>query len=100
VTLRDFDGYAGEAMAIGERTPLALIDAAAAARIAVAEAITNIAAAGVRDVSDIKLSANWMAAAGAAGEDAALYDAVHGVTRDFCIPLGVSIPVGKDSTRA
>jgi len=97
VTLRDFDDYAGEAMAIGERTPLALIDAAAAARVAVAEAITNLIAAGVRDLSDVKLSANWMAAAGAPGEDAALYDAVRGVTRDFCIPLGVSIPVGKDS---
>jgi phosphoribosylformylglycinamidine synthase len=97
VTLRDFDGYSGEAMAIGERTPLALIDAAAAARIAVAEAITNLVAAGVRDLTDVKLSANWMAAAGTPGEDAALYDAVQGVTRDFCIPLGVSIPVGKDS---
>ena len=97
VTLRDFEGYAGEAMAIGERTPLALIDPAAAARMAVAEAITNLLAAGVRDLSDVKLSANWMAAAGAPGEDAALYDAVHGVTHDFCIPLGVSIPVGKDS---
>jgi phosphoribosylformylglycinamidine synthase len=97
VTLRDFEGYAGEAMAIGERTPLALIDASAAARMAVAEAITNLVAAGVRDLSDVKLSANWMAAAGAPGEDAALYDAVQGVTRDFCIPLGISIPVGKDS---
>jgi phosphoribosylformylglycinamidine synthase len=97
VTLRDFVGYAGEAMAVGERTPLALIDAAAASRMAVGEAITNIAAAGMREISDVKLSANWMAAAGAPGEDAALFDAVRGVTHDFCIPLGVSIPVGKDS---
>jgi phosphoribosylformylglycinamidine synthase len=97
VTLRDFTGYAGEAMAIGERTPLALIDAPASGRMAVAEAITNIAAAGVSALSDIKLSANWMAAAGAPGEDAALYDTVRAVALDFCIPLGLSIPVGKDS---
>ena len=97
VTLRDFSGFAGEAMAIGERTPLALIDAPAAGRMAVGEAITNIAAAGVRKLSDVKLSANWMAAAGAPGEDAALYDTVRAVALDFCIPLGLSIPVGKDS---
>jgi phosphoribosylformylglycinamidine synthase len=97
VTLRDFTGFAGEAMAMGERTPLALIDAAASGRMAVGEAITNIAAAGIRDLSDVKLSANWMAAAGQRGEDAALYDTVRAVALDFCIPLGVSIPVGKDS---
>ncbi|HLW13526.1 MAG TPA: phosphoribosylformylglycinamidine synthase, partial [Casimicrobiaceae bacterium] len=97
VTLRDFSGFAGEAMAIGERTPLALIDAPAAGRVAVGEAITNIAAAGVRELSDVKLSANWMAAAGEPGEDAALYDTVRAVALDFCIPLGLSIPVGKDS---
>src|SRR6185437_5766315 len=97
VTLRDFTGFAGEAMAIGERTPLALIDAPAAGRMAVGEAITNVAAAGVRRLSDIKLSANWMAAAGEPGEDAALYDTVRAVALDFCIALGVSIPVGKDS---
>jgi phosphoribosylformylglycinamidine synthase len=97
VTLRDFTGYEGEAMAIGERTPLALVDAEAAGRIAVGEAITNIAAAGVPALSDIKLSANWMAAAGEPGEDAALYDAVRAVALGFCIPLGLSIPVGKDS---
>ena len=97
VTLRDFDGYAGEAMAMGERTPLALIDAPAAGRMAVGEAITNIAAAPVREVADVKLSANWMAAAGEPGEDAALYDTVRAVALDFCIPLGLSIPVGKDS---
>ncbi|HSU44086.1 MAG TPA: phosphoribosylformylglycinamidine synthase [Casimicrobiaceae bacterium] len=97
VTLRDFTGYEGEAMAIGERTPLALVDAKAAGRIAVGEAITNIAAAGVAALSDIKLSANWMAASGEPGEDAALYDAVRAVALGFCVPLGLSIPVGKDS---
>ena len=97
VTLRDFTGFSGEAMAIGERTPLALIDAPAAGRMAVGEAVTNIAAAGVRRLSDVKLSANWMAAAGEPGEDAALYDTVRAVALDFCIPLGLSIPVGKDS---
>ena len=97
VTLRDFAGFAGEAMAMGERTPLALIDAPAAGRMAIGEAITNIAAAGVRALSDIKLSANWMAAAGHPGEDAALYDTVRAITLGFCIPLGLSIPVGKDS---
>jgi phosphoribosylformylglycinamidine synthase len=97
VTLRDFVGHAGEAMAIGERTPLALIDAPAAGRMAIGEAITNIAAAGVRKLADVKLSANWMASAGDAGEDAALYDTVRAVTLGFCIPLGLSIPVGKDS---
>jgi len=97
VTLGDFDGYAGEAMEIGERTPLALIDAPASGRMAVAEALTNIAAAGIRTLGDVKLSANWMAAAGQPGEDAALYDTVRAVALDLCIALGVSIPVGKDS---
>ncbi|HTS21243.1 MAG TPA: phosphoribosylformylglycinamidine synthase [Casimicrobiaceae bacterium] len=97
VTLMDFDGYAGEAMAMGERTPLALLDAPAAARIAVAEALTNLAAAGIRSISEVKLSANWMAAAGHPGEDAALYDAVRAVALELCPALGVSIPVGKDS---
>ena len=97
VTLMDFDGYLGEAMAIGERTPLALIDAAASGRIAVAEAITNIAAGGVARLTDIKLSANWMAPAGHPGEDAALYDAVRAVAMELCPALGISIPVGKDS---
>jgi phosphoribosylformylglycinamidine synthase len=97
VTLMDFDGYAGEAMAMGERTPLALIDAALSARMAVAEAITNIAAADIERLSDVKLSANWMAAAGHPGEDAALYDAVRAVGVELCPALGVSIPVGKDS---
>jgi len=97
VTLLDYEGYAGEAMAIGERTPLALIDAPASGRMAVGEAITNIAAARVSSLSRIKLSANWMAAAGYPGEDAALYDTVQAVAMELCPALGISIPVGKDS---
>jgi phosphoribosylformylglycinamidine synthase len=97
VTLMDFDGHAGEAMAMGERTPLALIDAPASGRIAVGEAITNIAAADIASLGDIKLSANWMAPAGHPGEDAALYDTVRAVALDLCVKIGVSIPVGKDS---
>ncbi|MCX7672197.1 MAG: phosphoribosylformylglycinamidine synthase [Thiobacillaceae bacterium] len=88
--------YAGEAMALGERTPLALIHPAASGRMAVAEAIMNLAAARIERLTDIRLSANWMAAAGHPGEDAALYDTVRAVS-EFCIALGVSIPVGKDS---
>ena len=97
VTLCDFSGYAGEAMALGERTPLALIDAAASARMAVAEALTNLAAAPIARRADIKLSANWMAAVNHAGEDAALFDAVHAVGMEFCPALELGIPVGKDS---
>ena len=97
VTLMDFAGHAGEAMAIGERTPLALIDAPASGRMAVGEAITNIAAAPVAALTDVKLSANWMAPAGHPGEDAALYDTVRAVALDTCVRLGVAIPVGKDS---
>jgi phosphoribosylformylglycinamidine synthase len=97
VTLLDYDGYAGEAMAIGERTPLAVIDAPASGRMAVGEAITNIAAAEIASLSRVKLSANWMAAAGYPGEDAALYDTVRAVALELCPALGVSIPVGKDS---
>jgi phosphoribosylformylglycinamidine synthase len=96
VTLRDFAGYAGEATAVGERTPLALIDPAASARMAVGESLTNLAAAEVR-LDEVRLSANWMAAVGHAGEDAALYDAVHAVGMELCPALGISIPVGKDS---
>lgn len=96
VTLADFDGYAGEAMAMGERTPLALVDAAASARMAVGEALTNLFAADVR-LDEVRLSANWMAAAGFGDEDARLYDAVHAVGMELCPALGVSIPVGKDS---
>jgi phosphoribosylformylglycinamidine synthase len=97
VTLLEFDGYGGEAMAMGERTPLALIDAPASGRMAIGEAITNLAAAGIGSLRDVKLSANWMAAAGHPGEDAALYDTVRAVAMELCPALGVSIPVGKDS---
>jgi phosphoribosylformylglycinamidine synthase len=96
-TLADFDGHAGEAMAMGERTPLALIDAAASARMAVGEALTNLMAAPVVRLQDVKLSANWMAAVSHPGEDAALYDAVRAVGMELCPALGLSIPVGKDS---
>jgi phosphoribosylformylglycinamidine synthase len=96
VTLAGYDGYAGEAFSIGERTPLALIDAPASGRIAVGEALTNLASAGA-ELSSIKLSANWMAAAGQPGEDAALFDTVKAVALELCPALGVSIPVGKDS---
>ncbi|MFI4951657.1 MAG: phosphoribosylformylglycinamidine synthase [Burkholderiales bacterium] len=96
-TLRDFEGYAGEAMAIGERTPLALIDAPASGRMAIGEAITNITAAAISSLGDVKLSANWMAPAGHPGEDAALYDTVRSVALELCPALGISIPVGKDS---
>ncbi|WP_028916484.1 phosphoribosylformylglycinamidine synthase [Pseudoxanthomonas sp. J35] len=97
ITLADYEGYAGEAMAIGERTPLALLDSAAAARMAVGEAITNLCAAPVEALEQVKLSANWMAAAGHPGEDALLYDAVRAVGMELCPALDVSIPVGKDS---
>src|SRR5438093_9114777 len=97
VTLMDFEGHAGEAMAIGERAPLALIDAPASGRMAVGEAITNIAAARIESLARVKLSANWMAAAGYPGEDAALYDTVRAVALELCPALGVSIPVAKDS---
>ncbi len=97
ITLSGFDTHAGEAMAIGERTPLALLDAAAAARMAVGEAITNLMAAPVEALDRIKLSANWMAAAGHPGEDALLFDAVKAVGMELCPALDLSIPVGKDS---
>ena len=97
ITLAGFDGFAGEAMSIGERTPLALLDSAAAARMAVGEAITNLCAAPVDSLDTVKLSANWMAACGHPGEDALLYDAVHAVGMELCPALDISIPVGKDS---
>ncbi|PJK08903.1 phosphoribosylformylglycinamidine synthase [Lysobacteraceae bacterium NML120232] len=97
ITLAGYDGFAGEAMAIGERTPLALIDAAAAARMAVGEALTNLCAAPLESLERIKLSANWMAAAGHDGEDAKLFDAVKAVGMELCPALELSIPVGKDS---
>jgi phosphoribosylformylglycinamidine synthase len=96
-TLLSFRGYAGEAFAIGERAPIAAVDAPASGRMAVAEALTNLAAAPVPDLARVKLSANWMAAAGSPGEDAALFDTVRSVALDLCPALGVSIPVGKDS---
>ena len=97
VTAAGFGATAGEAMAMGERPLLALMDAAASARMAVAEAITNIAAARIRCLSNIRLSANWMAAAGSDDEDARLYDAVRAVGEALCPSLGIAIPVGKDS---
>jgi phosphoribosylformylglycinamidine synthase len=97
VTLSDYVQHTGEAMAMGERTPLALLDSAAAARMAVTEAVTNILAADVASLRDIRLSANWMAACGEPGEDAALYDAVHAIGMELCPALGIAIPVGKDS---
>ncbi|HVV67846.1 MAG TPA: phosphoribosylformylglycinamidine synthase [Gammaproteobacteria bacterium] len=97
VTASSYTGYTGEAMAIGERAPIALIHHAASALMAVGEAITNIAAAPIADISHIKLSANWMAASGYPGEDAGLYAAVQAVALELCPALGISIPVGKDS---
>ncbi|WNC10727.1 phosphoribosylformylglycinamidine synthase [Pseudomonas coleopterorum] len=97
VTATSFDVYSGEAMAMGERTPLALLDAPASARMAVGETLTNIAASSIAKISDIKLSANWMSAAGHPGEDARLYDAVQAVGMQLCPALGITIPVGKDS---
>ncbi len=96
VTLADFKGFAGEAMSMGERTPLAVIDAPASGRMAIAEAITNLLAAPI-ELPRVKLSANWMAACGDAGEDAALYATVQAVALELCPVLGISIPVGKDS---
>lgn len=96
VTLADYQGFAGEAMSMGERTPLAAVDAPASGRMAVAEAITNLLAAPI-ELPRVKLSANWMAACGEPGEDAALYETVRAVGMELCPQLGVSIPVGKDS---
>jgi phosphoribosylformylglycinamidine synthase len=97
VTASDFRGYTGEAVAMGERAPIALIDAPASGRMAVAEAVMNIAAAPIAALGDVVLSANWMAACGHAGEDAKLYDTVRAVAMDLCPALGLAIPVGKDS---
>ncbi|MCW8840137.1 MAG: phosphoribosylformylglycinamidine synthase, partial [Gammaproteobacteria bacterium] len=97
VTASSYDSYKGEAMAMGERTPLALVDHAASARMAVGEALTNIAAARIEELSRIVLSANWMAPAGHPGEDAGLYEAVRAVGMELCPALGIAIPVGKDS---
>jgi phosphoribosylformylglycinamidine synthase len=97
VTLMGYTETCGEAMAMGERTPLAVLNPEASGRMAVGEALTNIAAASIDKIGDIKLSANWMAAAGHAGEDAALFDTVRAVAMELCPQLGISIPVGKDS---
>ena len=97
VTTVSYDSFAGEAMAMGERTPLALVNGPASGRMSVAEAITNICAAAIADIGDIKLSANWMCAAGYGAEDEALYDTVRAVGMEFCPDLGITIPVGKDS---
>ena len=97
VTLMGYRTFVGEAMAMGERTPIALIDGPASGRMAVGEAITNIAAANIADIGDIKLSANWMAPAGYRGEDARLFATVKALGMELCPALGVSIPVGKDS---
>lgn len=96
VTLDSYDAYTGQAMAMGERSPLAIVNAPASGRMAVAEALTNLAAADVQRIEDIKLSANWMAATGVEGQDAALFDTVTAVS-EFCQQVGLSIPVGKDS---
>ncbi len=97
VTTVAYDSYAGEAMSMGERTPLALIDAPASGRMAIGEAITNIAATRIGDIKDIKLSANWMCAAGHPGEDEKLYRTVEAIGMELCPALGITIPVGKDS---
>ncbi len=96
VTLADYQGFRGEAMAMGERTPLAALNAPASGRMALGEALTNLLAAPVA-LSHVKLSANWMAACGEPGEDAALYDTVQAVAMHMCTTLGIGIPVGKDS---
>lgn len=97
VTTTSLQGFTGEAMAMGERPPVALLNPAASARLAVAEALTNIASANIERLGDIKLSANWMAAAGQKGEDQALFEAVRTVGMEICPALGIAIPVGKDS---
>lgn len=97
VTTTGYDGYTGEAMAMGERTPLALLDAPASGRMAIGEAITNIAATRIHHLSDVKLSANWMCAAGHEGEDEKLFRTVEAVGIELCPQLGITIPVGKDS---
>ena len=97
VSLSDYHHFTGTAMAIGERTPLAVWNAPASGRVAVAEALLNLAGTRVTDRSRIKLSANWMAAAGAPGQDAALRATVEGITGEFCRTLSLAIPVGKDS---
>lgn len=97
VTLWDYEGVGGQAMAMGERSPVAVVNSAAASRLAVGEALTNLCAADVASLETVKLSANWMAACGQPGQDAALFDAVHALAKEICPALSLSIPVGKDS---
>jgi len=97
ISLSDFTGYQGEAMSIGEKTPLSLINAAAAARMTVGESLTNLMSAYIEDIKHINLSANWMCASGHPGEDAKLYEAVKSIGMELCPELGLTIPVGKDS---
>ena len=97
VTLWDFQGFAGQAMAMGERSPVAIMNPAAASRLALGEALTNLSAAAVGPLDSVKLSANWMAACGEPGQDAALFDAVSALAKEICPALTLSIPVGKDS---
>jgi len=97
VTAASLDSYHGEAMSLGERTPVALLNYGASARLAVAEALTNIAGTNIGDLNRIKLSANWMSPAGHPGEDAGLYEAVKAIGEELCPTLGLTIPVGKDS---
>ena len=97
VTSTSYNYYTGEAMSMGERTPLALFNAAASGRMAIGEAITNIASSAIDKIGDIKLSANWMVAAGHGHEDAKLYATVEAVGMELCPQLGICIPVGKDS---
>ena len=97
VTASSYRGYAGSAMAMGERSPIALVNSPASGRMAIGEALTNICAADIGRIGNVKLSANWMCACGEEGEDASLYDTVRAVGMEFCPTIGVSIPVGKDS---
>ena len=97
ISLSDYEGYQGEAMSIGEKTPLSLINAAAAARMSVGEALTNLLGAYIEDINHINLSANWMCASGHPGEDAKLFEAVKSIGMELCPQLGLTIPVGKDS---
>jgi len=97
ISLSDYSGYQGEVMSIGEKTPLALSNAPAAARMSVGEALTNLLGGYIEDINHIKLSANWMCASGFNGEDAKLYEAVHAIGMELCPALGITIPVGKDS---
>jgi phosphoribosylformylglycinamidine synthase len=97
VTTSAYDTYAGEAMALGERTPLALVDGPASGRMAIGETLTNLAAARIGAIGEVRLSANWMCAAGHPGEDEKLYDTVRAVGMELCPQLGITVPVGKDS---